>query len=228
METQPAHPSSRPGSMYRRAVLRAYAESVGLDHSAPPEETALASFERTFEVSIAPPPVAAAPAVRPVAASPPVRAQVPRRRSHSDRRVLWAGLLMTLAGVGFMTRGTGQDASQDRPLRIERPAPTVTSSPVTTSAGVATGAVTSAAVIPAAMTPAAVTPAMVTQAVAPLPVTTSPVRTPEATPRVTTPAVTRPSARTRSTDAVPTGSGRRESIRAAAPSPAAKIGRAHV
>jgi cytoskeleton protein RodZ len=63
-----------PGGMYRRAMMRAYAESIGVDR-----EFALKQFERAFDQESAPPPQAAAPeaaALREVPRWRPSRAQL--------------------------------------------------------------------------------------------------------------------------------------------------------
>ncbi len=79
-----------PKGMYRRAMLRAYAESVGLD-----TEAALTQFERTFEE-----PPSHAPVSQPV---PSTTAQAPLTHigGRRTRTVVVAGLALGLAvGVG--------------------------------------------------------------------------------------------------------------------------------
>jgi cytoskeleton protein RodZ len=73
-----------PKGMYRRAMLRAYAESVGLDTQA-----ALSEFERTFEE---PPPREA-----PLPILPPPAPQQQARRSPSGGRRAWLPVTLTLA-----------------------------------------------------------------------------------------------------------------------------------
>jgi cytoskeleton protein RodZ len=73
-----------PKGMYRRAMLRAYAESVGLDTQA-----ALSEFERTFEE---PPPREA-----PLPILPPAAPQQQAPRSPAEGRRAWLPVTLTLA-----------------------------------------------------------------------------------------------------------------------------------
>jgi transcriptional regulator with XRE-family HTH domain len=103
--------TSLPGGMYRRAMLRAYAESIGLD-----KDSALANFERTFE----PRPGGAAPrgpavttraaAVQktaPAAAPAPDAAAAPVPERTRGIRVPLMGVVITATVVVAFVTGDG-------------------------------------------------------------------------------------------------------------------------
>ena len=120
---------SLPSGMYRRAMLRAYAESVGLDRDA-----ALEQFERTFEPGAGPGAGAAAaetgtPRLHAEAPGPQKAelAAFPARRTRERRRrdtliLLAIVVLAATAVVGLVTGDANQGSAAFAPLPDE-PAP---------------------------------------------------------------------------------------------------------
>jgi cytoskeleton protein RodZ len=140
-----------PKGMYRRAMLRAYAESVGLD-----TEAALTEFERTFEEP-------------PARETPLPTLPVPSPRHESARIAPWArrawplvmiavGLAVAIAlGVWTLTSDSPQVvATDDQLTNGTAPAaqPVTAAPPQSTPARAPEAAATSGALVAAASTPA--------------------------------------------------------------------------
>jgi cytoskeletal protein RodZ len=138
-----------PKGMYRRAMLRAYAESVGLDTKA-----ALSEFERTFEE---PPPREAPP---PPVAGPVRVQQAPPRTTVVPRRGRLTGIALgfvVLVGLGVWVLSSADDEE----LRVvdqtpfTAPAPAASVSAPVNPAPAREEAATSGTAAPAATVPAA-------------------------------------------------------------------------
>lgn len=85
-----------PGGMYRRAMLRAYADAIGLD-----KEAALERFERTFE--------ARARGNTPPAAAPAIGAAGSRGRPGGTRVLLVVAGLAAIAILGLVTGNANRE-----------------------------------------------------------------------------------------------------------------------
>lgn len=127
-----------PKGMYRRAMLRAYAESVGLD-----TEAALSEFERTFEE---PPPREAALPTLPLPAPRPQHTSDSTSRRRGLTTAIAALAVTGIVGLGVWW-GIARDAEPVTPIPIQ-----AATAPVPTPA-VATPGPTPAASAPAPAPP---------------------------------------------------------------------------
>ncbi len=118
---------SLPGGMYRRAMLRAYAESVGLDKGA-----ALEQFERTFEPRAR---GGSLPAAAPDHVPPPRPQSRPR-----DARVLLIVVGLAATAVVALVTGDAGQGEADPPAPVVTPASVGTPAPAVTPASVGTSA----------------------------------------------------------------------------------------
>jgi cytoskeleton protein RodZ len=158
-----------PGGMYRRAMMRAYAESIGVDR-----EFALHQFEKAFEPKPAPPPAPLVPATPDVA---------PASHSRAIGLVTIGFVVAALAIAGWRAAsGPSQSVSRTEPVPVAAAAAPAPASAPAAPPPVALARVASTTAAPAPVEPAAPAPRPTTEGAAATAGTTPPAPAPARAP----------------------------------------------